>query len=336
MLIDSFDTEQRVLIVAEIGNNHEGDFTVAEELIARAAEAGADAVKFQTFQTEHYVRPIDADRFARLKQFELTQDQFARLAERARQAKVLFVSTPFDLASARFLASHVSALKIASGDNNFTPLLKTAAATGKPLILSTGLADLATIRLAVATIERVWSDTRRAAELAIMHCVSAYPVPPEQANLAAIATLRREFGLTVGYSDHASGIDAAVLSVAAGARIVEKHFTLDKQYSDFRDHQLSADPPELRELVRRIREAEAMLGDGGKRVQPCESDARLALRRSIAVGRDLPAGTILRWEHLTWLRPGDGLAPGRENELLGRRLTRDIKRGSLIGPHDVE
>ena len=336
MLIEQLDTESRVLIVAEIGNNHEGDFAVAEQLISRAAATGVDAVKFQTFQTEQYVQPHDAARFARLKRFELTQDQFVRLAERARRDGVLFLSTPLDLDSARFLAPLVAALKIASCDNTFVPLLDTIAATGKPVILSTGLADIATIRAARATIERVWSDTGRAAELAVLHCVSAYPVPPEQVNLAAIATLRREIGLTVGYSDHALGIEAAVMSVAAGARIVEKHFTLDKQYSDFRDHQLSADPVEMAALVHRIREVETMLGTGEKSLQPCEGDARVALRRSIAARHDVSGGTSLRWEHLTWLRPGSGIAPGRETLVLGRTLKRDISAGDLIELTDLE
>ena len=158
MIIGDFDTDRSVLVVAEIGNNHEGSYALAEEMIGRAAEAGADAVKFQTFRTEHYVSPRDDARFARLKTFELTEDEFSKLAAVAREAGLVFLSTPFDLASARFLNSLVPAFKIASGDNTFDPLLETVAGTGKPILLSTGLADASRIGYARALIRRVWAE----------------------------------------------------------------------------------------------------------------------------------------------------------------------------------
>lgn len=336
MLIDSFDTERSVLVIAEIGNNHEGDATVAEEMVRRAAGAAVDAVKFQTIHAEQLVGRANQSRFDQLKRFELTNDQFARLADVAREEGVLFLSTPFDIDSVAFLSEFVCAFKISSGDNTFRPLIDACARTGKPILLSCGLATIEELRRARSSIEGTWRELGAEQEMAVLHCVAGYPVPPEQANLAAIRLLKRELGCTVGYSDHTLGVDAAALSVALGARIVEKHFTLDKNESDFRDHQLSADPADMAELVRRVRAIETMLGTGEKRLQPCEQAGATALRRSIAIHRDLPAGACLRWEDLTWLRPGGGLAPGTEAGVVGRILTRSVKAGDVVVPGLLE
>lgn len=329
MRIGHFDTDRDVLLVAEIGNNHEGSYSLAEELVGRAAEAGAGAVKFQTFRTEDFVSRRDPARFRRLKSFELTPRQFDRLSAVARAAGLLFLSTPLDLGSAAFLGGVVDALKVASGDNTFYPLLDAVARSGKPILLSAGLADCRVLADARSRIERAWAGPGPA-ELAVLHCVTSYPVEPEQANLAAIRTLREELGGTVGYSDHTLGIEAAVLAVALGARIVEKHFTIDKNYSDFRDHKLSADPHDLAELARRIKQAGTLLGSGVKVPQECERALAAAVRRSIAARRDLPAGAVLTWDDLTWLRPSGGLAPGQEHLLVGRRLARPCAAGEFL------
>ena len=332
MKIGGIDLEREVLIVAEIGNNHEGSYALAEEMIGLAAETGVQAVKFQTFKTEHYVSGRDAERFARLKSFELGEAQFERLAGHARRAGLLFLSTPFDLESARFLAGIVSAYKVSSSDNVFFPLLEEIARGGKPVILSCGLANLDEIEYSVAFLRRAWRAAGQEQDLAALHCVTAYPVPPEEANLGAISALKKRLGITIGYSDHTLGIDAAVLSVALGARIIEKHFTLDKNHSSFRDHQISADPAELALLVRKVKEAQALLGTGEKTPQPAEMKNKAAVRRSIVARRDLRAGEILRWEDLTWTRPSGGMAPGRETEVLGRALTRPVGAGEWITP----
>lgn len=332
MRIGSLNPGERVLVVAEIGNNHEGDPDLAEALIGLAAAAGADAVKFQTFRTESFVSRSDADRFRRLKSFELAPQQFERLAGAARRAGVLFLSTPLDLDSARFLEPLVAAYKVASGDNTFMPLLETIAETGKPIIISTGLATFEEVARARRTVERVWRDLGVRQEVALLHCVSSYPTEARDANLAAIGTLKRAFECTVGYSDHTLGIEAAVLAVAAGARIVEKHFTIDKHLSDFRDHRLSADPDELAALVRRIRDVEAMLGDGTRTPRACERDVITALRRSAVAGRDLPAGTVLGPQDIAWVRPGGGIAPARASELIGRRLAGRVAAGERLDP----
>jgi N,N'-diacetyllegionaminate synthase len=332
MQLGPLDSDQQVVVVAEIGNNHEGDPAVARELVEHAASAGADAVKLQTFRTEHYVSAHDADRFARLKRFELPVGAWAELAELARARGMLFISTPFDLLSVDVLEPLVDAYKVASGDNLFFPLLQRIANTTAPMIVSTGLSELASVARTVQFVDRI-RDTER---LAILHCVTSYPTAPAEAQLRAIEVLRERFSCTVGYSDHTIGNDAAVLAVGLGARIIEKHFTLDKQFSDFRDHQLSADPQELASLVVRIREAELLLGSREKSVQPAEQAGTVALRRSIVAGADLAEGHILRSEDLTWIRPGGGLAPGSEHDIVGRRLRRPVPFGERIGAEDVE
>ena len=330
MKIGTLDLDQEVLVIAEIGNNHEGDYGLAEEMIGKAVEAGADAVKFQTFRTEHYVSPSETERFARLKGFELTYDQFERLGRHARNAGIMFLSTPFDLESARFLGGIADGIKIASSDNTFYPLIEEAAKTGKPMMVSAGLVGLDEIRTAENLIKGVWKSNGIKQDLAVLHCVSSYPVPADQANLAAIWALKNALDCTIGYSDHFIGIEAAVTAVAMGARIVEKHFTIDNAYSDYRDHQLSADPETLKRLVEKIGETTALMGHGAIGVEQCEKENALALRRSIAAAGDLAAGTVLTMDHITWLRPGDGLVPGEEHLVLGKRLARNLSGGDRV------
>jgi len=336
MKIGSFDTDRGVLVVAEIGNNHEGDFKLAGEMVRRAAGCGVGAVKFQTVRAGQLVRRSEAARFERLTQFELSEEQFSALSALAHELGLLFLSTPLSLQAAAFLEPLLDAYKIASGDNDFFPLLEQAARTGKPVIVSTGVSDVSQIDATVRFLRGQWESRGIPGELALLHCVSSYPTPPEQANLRSIPFLAERFRCTAGYSDHTLGTDAAVLAVAAGARIIEKHITLDKNQSDFRDHQLSADPAEMARLVQRIREAESLLGAWGKPVQPCEAASQTAIRRSIVAARDLKSGTELRIADLKWIRPGDGLRPGNEGKLIGRRLNRDVREDDAISPSDVE
>ncbi|MHC4427496.1 MAG: N-acetylneuraminate synthase family protein [Planctomycetota bacterium] len=329
MRIGDFDTDRRVLIVAEIGNNHEGDARLAEQLVHLAAEAGADAVKFQTFRTPEFVSPRDRDRYNRLRSFELAPAEFERLGRTAAERGLLFLSTPLDLGSVEVLDPLIAAFKIASGDNTFYPLLEKVAATGKPVLLSTGLASLEQVERARLCLARVWGANARP-DLALLHCVSSYPVPAEEANLSAICLLADAFDCTVGYSDHTVGIEAVAAAVALGARVVEKHFTIDKNYSSFRDHQLSADPAELRTLVERVRLVETLLGSGGKVVQAGERAGLDGLRRSIVARRDLPAGALIEIGDLNWVRPAGGLPPGEEHRLVGRKLREPVTAGDPI------
>jgi sialic acid synthase SpsE len=336
MKIGEHDTDASVFVIAEIGNNHEGDLGLAKRMVAAAARIGVQAVKFQTLRAEGLVRPEDRARFETLKRFELSFKDYEELAKTAKDEGVTFLSTPFDLEACAFLNDLVPAFKIASGDNTFYPLLERVASYGKPVILSTGMATLAEIRFAVALIERTWADAGMAQELALLHCVSLYPAPPAAANLRRIHLLGETFGRCVGYSDHTLGITAAIAAVAMGAQIIEKHFTLDKNQSSFQDHKLSAQPDEMAELVRRIREVEVFLDSTDEVPSAPTPGNRGAARRSVAVKASLPKGHRLVWDDLCWLRPGDGLAPGSEHLVLGRKLRQDIVRGTLISTAMVE
>jgi N,N'-diacetyllegionaminate synthase len=335
MRIGTLDTADRVIIIAEIGNNHEGDFAVAERLIREAAAAGADAVKFQVFRAEHLAGTGNPARLAQLKSYELSIRQFREISELAHSEGLLFVATAFDPEIARDIGEFTDAYKVASGDNSFYPLLGVVARSGKPLMISTGSSDRARVALAVSHVEAAWRERGSPGELALLHCVSCYPVPPEQANLLAIPFLAGEFGYTVGYSDHTLGIQAPVMAVALGARILEKHFTLSRSHSSFRDHQLSADPPEMKELVKRVREASLMLGGAGKALLPCEAESAGAIRRSIVAASDLPEGHSLLPSDLAWTRPAGGLAPGEEHRLIGRRLRHPVRSGDRLTGEDV-
>jgi N,N'-diacetyllegionaminate synthase len=328
MRIANHDISEKVLIVAEIGNNHEGNFDTACKMLEAAADAGVDAVKFQTFQTRLFTSNADPARFERLTKFQLTQAQFTQLADLAKRRNVIFFSTPLDLESARFLEPLVPVFKVASGDNNFWQLISQVAATGKPVIVSTGLADLAHLR---KVAELVPAD-----RLAFLHCVCAYPAPAAEANLRAIPMLTSELGVPVGWSDHTLGFEASLAATALGARIIEKHFTLDKNFSAFRDHQLSADPAEMRLIVDGVRKIEALLGVPEKRVQPSEEPNAKPARRSIAAARDLPRGHRLADGDLIWVRPAIGLPPGEERRVLARSLTRDLATGEAITEQDVD
>jgi N,N'-diacetyllegionaminate synthase len=330
MLIGSVDLTREVLVVAEIGNNHEGSYALAEEMIGSAAESGAQAVKFQTILPERLVTADQEARLAMLKRFQFSQSQFEGLAATANRLGVMFLSTPFDMASVAWLAPLVPAFKIASGDNDYTQLLRAVAATGKPVIMSTGLADLPAVSAARDLLRDTWRRLGVGEPgLALLHCVVSYPTPPAEANLAAINALET-LGETVGYSDHTLGVEGAVAAVAMGARLIEKHFTLDKKYSSFRDHQLSADPAELAELVRRIKLIEEMRGRQQKVVMAAEQPARDAVRRGVYAARDLALGTALDIEDLMFLRPRAGLSPREADSRIGARLTKAVRAGESL------
>ena len=335
MKIGEFDIRKKVMVIAEIGNNHEGNYSCAREMIIKAAEAGADAVKFQTFKTEAFVGRQNKERFETLKKFELTQDEFRRLKECSDESGVLFLSTPFELESAEFINELVPAFKIASGDNTFYPLIDTVANFGKPILLSCGLASMNELNLAKERILARWKEKDVLPGLAVLHCVTSYPVPPEEANLKMIRALHRELGCITGYSDHCLGIDAAVYSVAAGARIVEKHFTLDKNHSKFRDHQLSADPKDLKDMVQKISLLEQMMGEETKVVQECEKAFLIPVRRSIVAKNNLNKGQVISMEDIVWLRPGGGIPPGKEDFVVGRVTKRNVQKGDMISLDDL-
>ncbi len=338
MVLDGVDLTQRRLLVAEIGNNHEGSAERALEMVEAAAEAGADAVKVQVINPERLVQRGQRERVAQLARFRLSRSVLQGLAARAREKGLLFIATPFDEGSLEEVVDLVSAVKIASGDLDYVQLLAAAACTGKPLILSTGMGTLEEVRQAVRTLDRHLPPGKSLSDsLALLHCVSAYPTPLGEANLLAIPTLKQAFPhLTVGYSDHTLGIEAALLAACLGARIIEKHFTLDKNRTAFRDHALSAEPQELGRLAAFLHSLDAILGDGEKRPRPCEEEGRVAARRSIVAARDLAAGERLSGRDLDFVRPRMGLAPAFAETLVGRRLRVALKRHEPITPSHLE
>ena len=327
---NSKDLNNKTFIIAEIGNNHEGSYSLAEEMVGLAAESGVDAVKFQTFKTELYINSKNKERFEKLKTYELTFSEFEKLSFYAKKMGLSFISTPFDIESAVFLGEFVDALKISSGDNNFFPLIKKVSQIGKPLIISTGLADLELIKNIKKLVERTWIEENIKQDLALLHCVTAYPVDPSYANLNAIKTMQNIFDCIIGYSDHTLGKSASLAAVSLGARIIEKHFTIDKNFSDFRDHQLSLDPIEMKELVESIRKVEIFLGDGQKKQQPPELKILSEVRRSIVAKKDLSEGDIIQDKDINWVRPSGGLQPGNENKIIGKTVISKIKKGDNI------
>ena len=332
MKFNNFDLEKNVLIVAEIGNNHEGDFQIAKEMVQCAAEAGVDAVKFQTIVPELLVTVTQEERLKKLSAYSFSLGQFSELAQLSTDLNLVFFSTPFDIGSANDLDTIQSMFKIASGDNNFFPLIDAVVRFNKPIIISTGLADTGLLDQVYSRVLNAWEvEDGDECKLAFLHCVASYPTPLDQANLSAIPHLIERYKRAViGYSDHTIGIEAAILSIAAGAKIVEKHFTLKKDRSGFRDHLLSADLREMKEMVLRIREVELMLGSGGNGIQRCEESPLLEIRRSIAASRAIERGRILQKCDITWVRPGTGIPIGEEQSVIGLKTTENLRLGELI------
>ena len=334
MKIGKYNLNERVMIIAEIGNNHEGDFSLAKDLIVSAAESGADAVKFQTIVPHKLVSIANQERINQLKRFQFTYDQFRELYEISVKTNITFLSTPFDLESVTFLNEIVPAFKISSGDNNFFPLIKKIAETAKPIIMSTGLSNFKEIKNSADFIKLIWNKKNIKQKLALLHCVSLYPTSIENANLYQIYNLKR-ISDVVGYSDHTIGIEASIFSVFSGARIIEKHFTIDNNYSNFRDHQLSVNPSNLKNLVKKVRIAEQYLGKLSSDISNEERKSIEGSRRSIVTIKNLKKGHTIEIQDIDWVRPGSGLSVGSENLLIGKKINKNISEGSLISLEDL-
>ena len=338
MKIASHDLDQKALLVAEIGVNHEGEFDKARAMIRLAADAGADAVKFQAYYVRdlRFVSPSgDPDRFGRMQKNELTWDQFHVLADDAKKAGVMFLCTCFDAETVRALDDVLPAFKIASGDLTDDDLLQAVAATGKPVILSTGMGSDDEVAHALDVIAGGKGHASLRDRVVLLQCTSSYPCPPEQVNLRAMTHMAKKYGLRTGYSDHTLDLLASQAAIAMGACVIEKHFTDEKEGRTFRDHALSAEASDFVELVRTTRLIEAMLGKEEKRVQPAEEAARGPMRRSLAVTRDLPAGTAITDDMLIALRPSHGWPVRDRASLVGRVLARPLAAGDLVKAEDV-
>ncbi|MFC1927490.1 N-acetylneuraminate synthase [Chloroflexota bacterium] len=312
-------------IIAEAGVNHNGDVDLAKKLIDAAKDAGADAVKFQSFKAEdvvtrtaekaEYQKKTTGDKesqFAMIKKLELSAADLERLALHAQQKGIILLSTPFDRESADLLDGlSVPAFKIASGEITNLPLIRYIAKKGKPVILSTGMSTLGEIGQALQVIR---SEGMK--DIVPLHCVTSYPAKMEDVNLKAMETLRREFKLPVGLSDHSLGITIPIAAVALGACVIEKHFTLDKSLPG-PDHQASLEPDELKQMVRAIRDVEKAMGDGNKMPTEEEKQVQKVTRRSIVAAVNIPEGTVITEAMLGIKRPGTGVEPKYMEKVIG-------------------
>jgi len=336
MTQDSFEIAGRSIgrgaapyLIAEVGINHGGKVSVALRMIEAAANAGADAVKLQTFDTAKFLSR-SSQYFDVLRSCELPHDGVVALAARARQLGITLFSACFDEESADLWRDlDAPAFKIASGDITHLPLLRHIAAFGKPMIVSTGGATVEEIGAALAAI----ASTPPTPPVALLHCVSNYPTRPEDANLACMASLRSEYGCPVGFSDHTEGTATAVAAAALGAELIEKHFTLDRSMPG-PDHALSAEPDELATLAKDLRTAQRAVGRATK--APVEAaDFIPQIRRSVTAVVDIPCDTPITRDMLAVKRPGTGIAPASLDEVVGRRAGRDLGADETVSWSDL-
>jgi len=330
----------RVYVIAEAGVNHNGSIEIAKKLVDAAREAGADAVKFQTFKAEKLVarnaRKADYQRKATgsdetqlemLKRLELDNDAHRELLRYSTERGIEFLSTAFDFESISLLKElGLRTWKIPSGEITNLPYLRAIGSLGMPIILSTGMATLGETESAIAALES--SGTDRSA-ITVLHCTTEYPAPIAEVNLRAMVMVGKAFGLCYGYSDHTTGIAIPIAAVALGASVIEKHFTLDKSMVG-PDHKASLNPEELARMVTEIREVEIALGDGIKKPTVSESRNKEIARKSIVASREIQKGEMLSADNLTAKRPGTGISPMEWDNVMGREASRDYCEDDLI------
>jgi len=316
-------------IIAEGGLNHNGDVDIGKELIKEAKKCGADAIKFQSYHTGEFISK-KSEYYELFKSLELSEEEFYELKKYAEKIGIKFISTPLDLKYVDILNKmNVPAFKIASGDLTFYPLLEKVAKTDKPVILSTGMANILEIWEAIEVLRN-----NGCKEIILLHCISSYPTPYEDVNLNAIKTLKRIFNIPVGYSDHTLGIIAPIVSVTLGADVIEKHFTLDKNMEG-PDHTLSADPEEFKEIADNIRLVEKMLGGGEKIPMPSERDVIIEARRSVVAKRSIKKGECLSLDNLSFKRPGKGIETKYLNIILNKKIKNDKEEDEIINWDDL-
>jgi N-acetylneuraminate synthase len=336
-------SDEPTFVIAEAGSNHNGDLDIAKELIDVAVDAGADAVKFQTFRAEDMyvensgeVEYLDDNRsiYEIIEAMEMPHEWIPELHEYCTERKIHFLSTPFDERSVELLSEYVSAWKVASYTSSHHPFLRELADTDKPIIMSTGAHELSEVRESVDVLE-----SADVSGLALLQCVAAYPTPIKEINVRVVETLADEFGVPAGLSDHTlNPVTAPSAAVALGASIVEKHFTLDKTM-DGPDHQFALEPDELDKMVTAIRDTEAALGTDEKSVLEVESELHDKARRAVHAVEDITVGEELTAENVKVLRPGEqdaGLPPKFYEEILGTTAARDIPQSAGVQWADVE
>jgi len=329
--------KNKCFIIAEAGVNHNGDINIAKKLVDKAKEAGVDAIKFQTFRAENLVTKEapkaeyqkettgDGSQFEMLKKLELSLEDHIILKKYCEEKGIMFISTPFDYESVDLLEkTDVLLYKVSSGDLTNLPLLSYIANKNKPIILSTGMANLGEVEEAVETIFKTGNN-----KLVLLHCTSNYPTAYEDVNLRAMLTMKEAFKLPVGYSDHTIGIEIPIAAVALGAKVIEKHFTLDRNMKG-PDHRASIEPDELKIMVRSIRNIELAMGDGIKRCNKSEEKSKFVSRKSIVAKHDIKKGQVITQDLIVYKRPASGLPPKFVKYILGKKARAEIRKDEVI------
>lgn len=329
---------KRTFVIAEAGVNHNGNIDLAKRLIDAASEAGADAVKFQTFKVGNLVcknaekaayqletTDKSESQYDMLRKLELTREQHVELIEYCKTRHIMFLSTPFDIESLLLLVElGLPIIKIPSGEITNLPYLWAVAKQKKKVILSTGMSDLEEVKDAVKLLKDNGTE-----DITVLHCNTQYPTPMEDVNLKAMITIKDELEIPVGYSDHTQGIEVPIAAAAMGATVIEKHFTLDKNM-DGPDHKASLEPVELKCMVQAIRNIEKALGSGKKEVTVSEVQNRDVVRKSIVAACKIKKGEYFSEHNLTTKRPGTGVNPMRWDEIIGQVATRDYEEDEMI------
>ena len=326
---------QKVFIIAEAGVNHNGSLELAKLMVDKSVEAGVDCIKFQTFKSENLVNKdakkaeyqinntgSDDSQYSMLKKLELSYSDFSELKSYCDEKGIMFLSTPFDLESIDFLANlGMKIFKVPSGEITNLPYLRKINSYKREVILSTGMANLEEIHDAL----NILKDCK----VTLLHCTTEYPCPYDSVNMNAMLTIRDKFNLPVGYSDHTRGIEIPVMAVAMGAKVIEKHFTLDKTM-DGPDHKASLEPDELKKMVSFVRNVEKAFGTGVKEPQEAEKKNIAIARKSIVAKCDIKKGDIFTEENLTCKRPASGISPMKWDEIIGTRAIKDYAEDELI------
>ena len=329
-----------VLIIAEAGVNHNGSFSLAKKLVDAAKNCGADVVKFQTFKSNNLVTPYtkkalyqnsnvkdNESQLDMLRKLELSFDQQIDLKNYCNEKNIEFLSTAFDLESLDLIGKmNLKRLKIPSGEITNLPYLRKIGSLGKPIILSTGMSNMQEIRNAINQLQLVGTSRK---DISILHCTSEYPAPLFDVNLKAMSSIKKEFKVNVGYSDHTLGVEVSFAAVSLGAQIIEKHITLDKNLFG-PDHKASLEPQEFRNLVEGIRNISIALGKEEKKITNSELKNLKIVRKSIVAKKDIKKGELYTKENLTTKRPGSGICPMKWDEIIGKVSNKDYNSDDLI------
>jgi len=336
--LKSISYQSPVFIIVDAGVNHNGDLNLAKKLIDVAVEAKVDAVKFQTFDFKTLITKTakrakyqekniggKETQYEMLKRLMLKREYHPILKKYTESKKLIFLSTPFSIDDADYLCGlGIPAFKVGSTDTNNIPYLEHIAKRGLPIILSTGMSDLEEVEASVKAIREKGND-----KIIVLHCTTNYPTKMEEVNLRAMDTIKKKLGVLVGYSDHTKGIEVPIAAVARGARIIEKHFTLDKNMEG-PDHKASLEPEELKQMVQAIRNIERALGSGKKVPTASEIETIPSIRKSVVAKIDISKNTIITEEMLDLKRPGTGILPKELNKIIGRKAKKNIKQDELI------